>query len=189
MEKYYKVISWISLFRETYDIEDIYAIAPGSRFIAQKPDKLAIGMLQSKQPVLHFAKGPLDTLLWYDIFDREYHDVVFLPGYPPVQIYEIQPIGTIQYGICHDDYRLNQYGAHVIEFKERIPVNEIVKAAIAVYEDTNPEIHNENQVQSIESWQEVLHDPKAWAGYLEYERQINDARQYEAIQRTRRLWR
>lgn len=178
MEKYYKVISWISLFRETYDIKDIYAIASGSRFIAQKPDKLAFGMLQSKQPVLHFAKGPLDTLLWYDIFCTE-QNALHLLGFPPVQIYEIQPIDTISHGICCDDYRLNQYGAHAIEFKERVPVNKIIEAAIAVYERTKPEIHNEDLAQDIKSWQEALNTPEVWEGYLKYLRQLDDTTQHE----------
>ena len=178
MEKYYKVISWISLFRETYNIEEIYDIAPGTRFVAKKPDTPVIVMLQSKQPVLHFAKGPLDTLLWYDIFDDEQEDAC-LPYNLPIQIYEIEPIGPISHGICRDDYRLNQYGAHAIEFKERVQVSKIIEDAIAVYERTNPKIHNKDQAQNSNSWQAALHNPEVWKGYLKYEQQLDDAMQHK----------
>ena len=116
MTKYYKVISWISLFREKYDIKEIYNIAPGTRFIAQQIKDTPIVMLQCKRPILHFAKGPLNALLWYDIFYDELEDAFLLDVVPPIQIYEIQPIGKIAHGICRDDYRLKQYGAHAIEF-------------------------------------------------------------------------
>lgn len=177
MEKYYKVISWISLFRETYHIEDIYDIAPGSRFVAKKPEDSAYVMLQRKRPVLHFAKGPLNTLLWYDIFFDEAEDA-YLSNIPPIQIYEIQPIGPISSGVCNDDYRLNQYGAHAIEFKERVPVSEIIERAIAVYEHTNPKIYNNDQVNSIRSWQRYVHNPKLWEGYLKTEKRLDDALQH-----------
>ena len=51
MTKYYKVISWISLFREKYDIKEIYNIAPGTRFIAQQIKDTPIVMLQCKRPI------------------------------------------------------------------------------------------------------------------------------------------
>ena len=135
-------------------------------------------MLQSEQPVLHFAKGPLDTLLWYDIFDDEQEDAC-LSYNLPIQIYEIEPIGTISHGICRDDYRLNQYGAHAIEFKERVQVSKIIEDAIAVYERTNPKIHNKDQAQNIKSWQAALHNPEVWKGYLKYEQQLDDAMRHK----------
>ena len=174
MSKYYKVISWISLFREAYNIEEIYDIAPGSRFVAKKSEESAYVMLKSKQPVLHFAKGPLNTLLWYDIFDDEQEDA-FLLDTPPIQIYEIQPIGPISHGVCNDDYRLNQYGAHAIEFKERVPVSKIIEQAIAVYDRTNPKIYNKYQANDIKSWQSYVHNPELWKGYIETEKRLEEA--------------
>lgn len=175
MEKYYKVISWISLFRETYNIEEIYDIAPGTRFIAQQIKDPPIVMLQCKHPILHFAKGPLNALLWYDIFYDELEDAFLLDVVPPIQIYEIQPIGKIAHGICRDDYRLKQYGAHAIEFKERVQVSKIIEDAIDVYERTNPKIHNKDQADGIKSWQAALHNPEVWKGYLKYEKQLEKA--------------
>jgi hypothetical protein len=173
MEKYYKVISWISLFRETYSIEKIHDIVPGTRFVAKNTKKSDYIMLQCKRPVLHFAKGPLNTLLWYDIFDNELEDALLLYS-PPIQIYEIQPIGKISRGICRDDYRLNQYGAKAIEFKERVPVSKIIEDAIDVYERTNPNIHNKYQADGLKSWQKYVHNQKLWNGYLEYEKQLDE---------------
>lgn len=135
-------------------------------------------MLQCKRPILHFAKGPLNTLLWYDIFYDELEDT-YLLDYPPIQIYEIESIGKISHGICRDDYRLKQYGTRVIEFKERIQVSKIIKDATDVYERINPKIHNKNQAQSIKSWQRYVHTPELWNEYLKYEKQLDDALQHK----------
>lgn len=169
MQKYYKVVAWIGLFRETYDIEEIDSITPGTRFVAKEPNRSEDVMLICNPPVLHFAKGELNTLLWYEFFEI-CSDKFFMTYRPPVCIYEIEPIGHISHGVCCDKNQLYQYGANIIEFKERIRVSQIVQKAIPEYKETNPDIHNKELANKIELWQKCMQNTESWFDYLNYER-------------------
>ena len=167
MQKYYKIVSWNCVFKRRYKIEDNYGIIPETRFVAKEPLYTEDYMLIRSKPVLHFACGELNALLWYEVFEYGINDI-----YPPVQetcIYEIQPKGHVYKGITKDMYQLYQYGANVIQCKERIRVSQIVESAIKKYEETEPYIHNDDLRKKIKQWQILLHDTELWRQYLEDE--------------------
>lgn len=163
MQKYYKVISWINMFRARYEIEEIHAIALTTCFVAKEPVILSKAMLRPNLPVLHFAKGPLNTLCWYEIFEK-YGS--YMSYKPPTCVYEIRPMGRVFEGKSNDEYKLLQYGASIIEFVQRIPISQIAQEAIKEYEQAPQTIHNHTLEAAIKSWQEFMRNKELWQEYL-----------------------
>ena len=56
-----------------------------------------------------------------------------------------------------------------------MPVSEIIKQAIATYERAKPQIYNNDQADSIKSWQRYVHNPELWKGYIETEKRLEEA--------------
>lgn len=172
MEKYYKVVSWVSLFKQAYNIKEIDAIKPGTRFICKNPVySYEDIMLISYPPVLHFSQGAFNTLLWYDVFE-DLTSYLPIDYRPPTCIYEVYPITDVISGRSNDGYNLFQYGANIIEFGQRIPISQIAQNAVAEYEQNKIIKHikyKRKMIKSFKSWQEFVKDDKLWAQYLDAE--------------------
>lgn len=169
MNHYYKIVGYYSLFSETYEIYDIHGIKRGKHFVANNPTDPEDVMLQSVSPVLHFGKGALNTLLWYEIFNEQEENLC-VDFRPPMGIYEITPVTEVVSGICNDQYKLAQYGAHEIKFKKRILTSQLVLKALDEYNEKAPKIHNRGLANKIKQWQRFVQDKENWENYLRIEK-------------------
>lgn len=169
MNHYYKIVGYYSLFSEAYEIYDIHGIESGTHFVAKKPTDPEDVMLQSVSPVLHFGKGALNTLLWYEIFNEQ-EENLYVDFRPPMGIYEITPITEVTTGICNDKYKLAQYGAHEIKFGKRILPSQLVLKALNEYNEKAPKIHNRGLANKIKQWQRFVQDKENWENYLRIEK-------------------
>ena len=171
MYKYYNIVGYYSLFSEIYEIYDIHGIKRGKHFVAKKPTDPEDVMLQSVSPVLHFGKGALNTLLWYEIFNEQ-EESLCVDFRPPMGIYEITPVTEVVNGICNDQYKLAQYGAHEIKFGKRILPSQLVVKALDEYKNTMPQIHNRKLTIKLQQWQKFVQDKEEWQNYLKIEKDI-----------------
>lgn len=169
MNHYYKIVGYYSLFSEAYEIYDIHGIESGTHFVAKKPIDPEDVMLQTESPVLHFGKGALNTLLWYEIFDVQEQQLC-VDFRPPMGIYEITPITEVTTGICNDKYKLAQYGAHEIQFKKRILTSQLVLKALNEYNEKAPKIHNRELANKIQQWQKFVQNKEEWQNYQKIEK-------------------
>lgn len=174
MEKYYKIVPWVSCFRQAYNIEEIHAIAPGTQFVCKEPANWLNIMLLCDPPVLHFARGAFDSLLWYDIFENLSSEV-HTDFKPPTCIYEIRPLSRVVYARSKDEHRLFQYGANKIEFVQRIPLRQIVEDAVKEYNKTTlwKRIRYKNkEIEVAKSWADFMQDKESWQNWLAHEEMI-----------------
>ncbi|MCQ2571874.1 MAG: hypothetical protein MJ165_02650 [Alphaproteobacteria bacterium] len=169
MNHYYKIVGYYSLFSETYEIYDIHGIESGTHFVAKKAIDPEDVMLQTVSPVLHFGKGALNTLLWYEIFNEQ-EKQLYVNFRPPMGIYEITPITKVTTGICNDKYKLAQYGAHEIQFGNRIATSQLVLQALDEYKKTMPQIHNRKLATKIQQWQKFVQNKEEWQNYQKIEK-------------------
>lgn len=169
MNHYYKIVGYYSLFSETYEIYDIHGIESGTHFVAKKPTDPEDVMLQTASPVLHFGKGALNTLLWHEIFNEQ-EKQLYVNFRPPMGIYEITPITEVTTGICNDKYKLAQYGAHEIQFGNRIATSQLVLQALDEYKKTIPQIHNRKLATKIQQWQKFVQNKEEWQNYQKIEK-------------------
>lgn len=136
MKKYYKIITSKSIFKDSYNILDIRSIPFGTRFVAQKPKNPSRVILNSNMPVIHFCDSAVNTMLWYSfIFDGciEPWLLEMVGICHDTCIYEIKPVSPVIYGVCRDEYHLYQCGANIVEFGEKIPVEQVVRNAVKEY--------------------------------------------------------
>lgn len=170
MDKYYKIVSWAGFFRKEYKIEHLDAVAPGTRFVCQDPLDWCDVMLNYDPPVLHFACGAFDTLLWYDVFE----EIASIQNVELVQstcIYEVKPMSSVVYGKTRDEYRLFQYGASIIEFGKQISLSQIIKDAVKEYEQNKITKHikyKHKMLNRFKSWQKYMQNAEQYPVLFRY---------------------
>lgn len=134
MTTYYKVVNNVGLFKRRYDIQDIKSIPEGSVFIALEPDVKTNFVASDGEPMLYFARGAFDTMLWYPIFNNTSYYEALAGNIRESCIYEIIPLTPVIKDRSPADHNYFRCGANKIEFKKQISVNQIAKLALEEYE-------------------------------------------------------
>jgi hypothetical protein len=140
MKKYYKIVSTIDLFTETYGISDVKSIPEGSRFVAHKMYDYgydaASYAIDADKPMLHFCYGAFDTMLWWPLFNKMPYVYALSAKAPTIQscVYEIVPITPVIKSRAQNEDEFYRCGANTIEFKKQIPIEQIAQLAIQEYE-------------------------------------------------------
>lgn len=134
MKKYYKIVSQNTYLRRIYDLQSSFYIPNGTKITATAPfadvynsDNSKNGQFYINKPVMHFCDNAFDTMLWYNVFYRmainKHH------GIAPV-VYEIKPITNVIKERCCDKNQIYQCGAHIIEFKAPVVVDNMLRRAV-----------------------------------------------------------
>lgn len=151
MQVYYKIVTDDSLFKSAYQIADISAIQPGTRFQARHPRTDGF-YIQHRLPMIHFCDSPFDSMIWYNILTDG--------AAKRTCIYEITPITAIVKQKCYDSKGVYQCGANVIEFGNQIPLQTLVKLATQEFKDNwfkkitmYPKVH---VLKSVLKWRSLI---------------------------------
>lgn len=135
---YYKVISIPSMFWSAYSSQIQYGttytdlnIQYGTEYVANAPN-ITKAYMGIKQPVLHFAEGAFDTMLWHSILIWDYNK--------HHTIYEIEPMTPIIKERCMDGTGIYQCGAQKIKILSPVNLDEMYERAMA-------EFHQNRKVQ------------------------------------------
>lgn len=155
---YYKIVAYNAKFVDVYGVEpgkvplDVVYTAKPVRRTKGNFD----GIRTKRGSCIHFAKGPLNLMLWYSYFN-------FQPIQEPA-IYKIQPIGKIEKQKCPDKVGLFQYGANQIQFLGIVNTAEMFDLAVSEFNNDPEEIQRLypklNMEQVINKWR--LHQQKVY---------------------------
>ena len=151
---YYKVISIPSIFWNVYS-PAVTIIQYGTEYVANVPN-ITKEYKGIKQPVLHFAEGAFDTMLWHSAliwnYNKRHHT-----------IYEIEPLTPVFKERCPDSMGIYQCGAHKIKILDSVDLDEMFERAIAEF--------NQNRKAHIDKYPD-LDISKIMAAFVRHEQSI-----------------
>ncbi len=145
---FYKIVGGYSLFTKTQDINDINSIQEGTCFTAEPSYDLASYksmcpqiIRESGTPMIFFAEGAFNTMLWWPIFSKTSRDEA-LAGYIRKScIYEIVPVTPVIKDRSINSHNICRCCANKIKFKNQVPVDQIAQLAIDEYHREKFKLH------------------------------------------------
>lgn len=146
---YYKIVQEDSLFTNTQNYDgDIYSIQESRRFTAQPSYNLACYksmcpqiIRESGTPMIFFAEGAFNTMLWWPIFSKTSYCEALVGYICKSCIYEIVPVTPVIKDRSINNHNICRCCANKIEFKKQIPIDQIAKLAIDEYHSQKFKLH------------------------------------------------